>query len=655
MDFKKKYIKYKTKYLELKNHGGSGHLKDEELLKIQTAMKISNQLSDEISDDDSDDDSNDIKKPGLDRQISVSQVKEYKEYLDFINKHEIIFNKTFILDGFELQVLKGNIYISKLYNYNGKKIYLKLSLHDYSDPNRDNHVHIIKFEGTNNEDDKEKYKELKTKSSSGILVKKFGNIFKRNKYDYFPFKFSFNEDNKLLFDLELKSNLKNNNKYFEKWSLNYDLISLFMDEIGDNIGRSFNEIVMYNFYNNDKFYNLIKQKINELNKNYILNEIYVEILNLLNNNNKIKSEDDKKNIFYLWMYFINQNKIDFSSLINSKVKKFNRHVTLKNIELYKNELKSLVNEDYLKTISQKDIIKNLTLNLSAEKYIKRKKKKEIIDSFKEDFKKEIIKIFKLKDESFKLKLNRSKILNSNPIEYARKLKINAIKNILPLEIYETIKNKMKSIGAKKKTIGQYLKLIEENKKINLIEDNNNNLIEDNKNINLIEDNNNNLIEDNNNNNNLIEDNNNNNLIEDNNNNLIEDNNNNIIEDNNNNLIEDNNNNLIEDNKKINLIEDNKKINLIEDNKNLLSLKKKINLFRKEWKKIFPKNFNLQTNEIIKLINQGKNPQIIFKEIDEWRNTVKILTNGTKCPGKAKAYRNMQFSPEDYVKKFVNKK
>ena len=549
MDFKNKYLKYKYKYLELKNHGGSGHLKDEELLRVRAAIEIANQLSDESSDDyssDPDDDSND-KKPALDRKISIPQVKEYIEYLDFINKHEIIFTNTFTLHGFELKTFKGNIYISKIYNYNGKKIYLKLSLHNYSDPNRDNHVHIIKYEEAVNEKDTLKYKNLLNKSSSGILVKKDGSIFKRHKYDYFSFNFSFNEKNKLLFDLELKSNLKNYDKYFEKWSLNYDLISIFMDEIGDNIGRSFIEIVMYNFYNNVNFYKLIKQILNEISKDNLLTDENAKILNLLNNNKKIDSEDDKINIFYLWKNLINQNKIDLSSLIiNPKIKKFHRNVKLKNIESYKNELKSLVGEDYLKTISQKDIINNLSNNLSAVDYLRIRNQEELVYSFKEDFKKEVIKIFNLEDESFTLKLDKIQILNLLTKEksikgdqYVRELKINDIKNFLPRQIYLTIKKKMENIGAKKIPIGSYLKLIEE--------------------------------------------------------------------------------------------------------------KKKIYLFRIEWNEIFPKNFNLTTNEIIKLINQDKNPKIIYDEIEEWRNQVKRLTNG-RTPGKAKAFRNMQLSPEDFVRK-----
>jgi len=408
MDFKKKYIKYKTKYLELKKYEGSGHHDDKKL-------------------------------PALERQISIDRPGDYINYIDFINDHKIIFNNTFIKHSFQSYISKGQIYLIKFYEneYEDKNILLKLSLHNY-DPIRYNRVHIVKYEETNDVEDIKKCGQSIIDRSKEI--ERFDGIcFKRSKYDYFSLNFHFYEDNKLQFFLTLKEN--KDREFSKNWKSNSDLINKFTSEIDEVIRKSFMQIVFYNKRVNPFFYELIRTELNN-NKEFkyhgLNDDNYESLLNLLKKNRKISGYSGEY-FWCVWLNLINQDVIDFSSLIVN------------------NEIKQKKNKILREKISLEQIR---------------------INSFKEEFKEALISKYnflrdvgnfdiKLKDREIKNVFQRNdhierinrKHRKSTPIITAESYINQAnLEHILPEEIYEEFFNTKAKAKPQKKVNTKYLKL-----------------------------------------------------------------------------------------------------------------------------------------------------------------------------------------------------
>ena len=113
MSYYKKYLKYKAKYLNLKNVIGGSSVVLEAVPKAR-------------------------------RQTSFPVIDDYINYLDSLNTNKEIFIQHFKSKQFTIYI-DQDIYIQKLYTINDKKILFKLSLHNYdsSRSNRYCFFHII--------------------------------------------------------------------------------------------------------------------------------------------------------------------------------------------------------------------------------------------------------------------------------------------------------------------------------------------------------------------------------------------------------------------------------------------------------------------------------------------------------------------------------
>jgi hypothetical protein len=273
MSYYKKYLKYKAKYLNLKNVIGGISIVLEKVSEVK-------------------------------RHTSFPIIDDYRNYLDSLNTNKEIFIKNFKDKQFTIHI-DQDIYIQKLYTIDDKKIddkkiLYKLSLHNY-DSLRSNHVHLIRYIQVL---DKDTIQQIDTgvKINKNLFIKYNQKYFTSTINDYFPLEFSLNEKNKLLIQLKFKENYKESR--LKNWEKYQTTIKKFIKEINKCLEKSFEIIFNDNFFLNCDF----KQKLTELSKE---ND---DITEILDSKNKSKKKKNKQIIFGFWKSLINKDATNINEL-----------------------------------------------------------------------------------------------------------------------------------------------------------------------------------------------------------------------------------------------------------------------------------------------------------------------------------------------------